>query len=111
MPGLVRALNTTLEHGNGHGPSRDFEDALLGEHALRPGQGWLIDQCLRLFAQAPAPGCRGWLRTVRTARCGPEDANASASPSSAPPHSGTLPSSPPSTTCCDDPAPRDSRTA
>lgn len=46
---------------------------LLREHALRPGQDWLIDQCLRLFVQAPALSCRAWLRTVRTTRCGPAD--------------------------------------
>ncbi|MFB7512800.1 NACHT domain-containing protein [Streptomyces sp. NPDC056144] len=65
---LVRAATAALARtGNTQA------HALLREHALRPGQDWLIDLCLRLFLQVSAPSCRAWLRTVRTTRCAPAD--------------------------------------
>jgi hypothetical protein len=65
---LVRATTAALARtGNAqaHG--------LLLERSLRPGHDWLLDLCLRLLSQVPTPACRGWLRTVRTSRCGPDD--------------------------------------
>ncbi|MDT0436293.1 MULTISPECIES: serine protease [Streptomyces] len=67
-PTLVRAAFSALGRtGNTQA------HALLLKRSLRRDHDWLIDLCLRLFCQVPAPVCRGWLRTVRTSHCGPDD--------------------------------------